>query len=99
MRVLELDFINKEACAVNSPCLLDWTTIQISKAPIITRVYRESRAVALEAGHFIDTEAEGRWDCSPLQRMRPWLDTKPTIVTWDWVPDCQIELHGAGEES
>ncbi|KAJ5634873.1 hypothetical protein N7528_002715 [Penicillium herquei] len=75
---------------INTNCELDWTSRQISLPPIITRVCRESRNVALKTGAQLtapsawDNDREyPEWSDAPWLK-RLWFDWKHDSVSLYW---------------
>lgn len=97
-RVVELEIPIKSVLPETN-CDLSWTNRQTSASPLITRVCRESRKVALENGGPLQDYSE------PIQINFNWKETdawfcpKYDIVAWYWRHEQQVdyELEVAGD--
>lgn len=90
-RVVELDYPYDDAafCFLTTPpCDLGLTTRLNGRPPVISRVCRESRLVALEAGNRHQTSLppppDAAWNS--LNKMNTWLDRSRDSIHLNWTP-------------
>jgi len=100
-RVVEIDYPWDEG--VNfypnlPPCKLQQTTNINRRGPVISRVCRESRYVALETGHYLDKglpPEEAPWR-SNLRLERTWIDPSRDTIHLNWTPCYSAGYYGDG---
>jgi hypothetical protein len=102
-RIAELDVPSTELAAMDfnasdvAPdkcCRLGQTSRLNSKPPVLTRICRESRALAFETGGFL--EDSGLWAADNAVP-RPWLDCSRDVVHLNWTPAYEPHYMSAGD--
>lgn len=82
-----------------TPCNLGRTTYRNGRPPIISRVCRESRAVAFETGGPLEFSEEmpldARWVSGTIA-IDPWLDRVRDSVHLNWAPSCEAQYSSHG---
>ncbi|KAJ5355475.1 uncharacterized protein N7496_012687 [Penicillium cataractarum] len=100
IRVVEIDYPWDDGVnwsrPYRPPCTLQKTTNINRCPPVISRVCRESRLVAFEAGHYRDRGSpprEARW-ISDLEVDQSWIDPSRDLIHLNWTPS-----YSAGYQS
>ena len=101
-RVIEIDHIFDDWQAESPvPCRSPAVTTGINtKLPVITRVCRESRAVAFERAERLPIPKEGDegdWSWQLEVMPRPWLDRTRDAIHLNWAPLWEIESESIGD--
>lgn len=99
-RVAEIDQAFDEGIYLHdipTPCNL-WKTSAINRhPPLISRVCRESRLVATEAGHYRDEKSppDVAWNCR-IKLKKSWIDPSRDSIHLNWIPWCEPEFWHKG---